>query len=121
MTGEEAMRMTKKGADEPTDAKTCIKCQACCREVFIATAYAPEPKLLEFFTARGFREIVADERIFLEIDIDCPYLNENGCLIYPQRPALCKEYDGRKSGYPKCQLKAPKKTETHLSSGPHCR
>jgi len=44
----------EKKVKEPTVAETCIKCQACCREVFIATAYAPEPSLVEFFTARGF-------------------------------------------------------------------
>lgn len=75
----------------------CVSCQLCCKSVGIISAslYTEENK--EFYEARGAkvtkRNINDCEYMFLSFDFPCPHLDSvKGCLIYDNRPAVCKTY-----------------------------
>ena len=75
----------------------CVSCQLCCKSVGIISAslYTEENK--EFYEARGAkvtkRNINDYEYMFLSFDFPCPHLDSiKGCLIYNNRPAVCKTY-----------------------------
>lgn len=81
------------------ESKICLSCLECCHWV---TFTVPTPRLtflkerfLDFYKARGFKTVDNDTTIEIVIRTTCPHLTKQGCDIYPQRPEVCKTYDGR--------------------------
>ena len=78
--------------------KICINCQLCCRYVtFTIAYYVPQQavELKEYYEARGFEVKFHSDCIEVMIKSFCPNLRDWGCAIYSERPALCRQYDGR--------------------------
>jgi Fe-S-cluster containining protein len=68
------------------------------RERFAANARRlDEAGLKEFFLGRDREEVTADEargvaRRYLGLGLACPFLEDDACGIYPDRPFVCRQY-----------------------------
>ena len=108
---EETEKQVDQGLTEKQ--KVCIKCQRCCKDIHILTPYAGDNKdMVEFFSARGFKvyrvPIDVDKkeiRLMVSFEYPCPFLTPAGCAIYPNRPQVCREYDGTKDPFIDCAWK----------------
>ena len=83
--------------------EACIKCKKCCKVMVVETVYPAEPYYVEYFQTRGFEvlEHPSGRIILRHWNIPCPNLSNKegeGCLIYPNRPQTCRDYDGRELG-----------------------
>lgn len=74
----------------------CASCRVCCRHQLVILTPEDEPRI----TAYDFREIVgagiAIKVLNARADGECVHLGPDGCLIYDQRPEVCRAYDCRK-------------------------
>ena len=75
--------------------KLCLKCQACCKVLYIPTSF-PRKEDLEFYKARGVTFGNIKGVLHAIIPSVCPQLTKEGCSIYDKRPEACMYYDGRK-------------------------
>lgn len=75
--------------------KLCIKCQACCKLLYIPTK-SPSKGALKFYTIRGCSFIKVKGEFCVAVSSICPQLTKEGCKIYDNRPEDCMDYDGRK-------------------------
>lgn len=68
----------------------------CCKTLVIPFHYY---KLgeddIKFYKMRGTEFITTDKGPFMVLPFPCPYLTDEGCSIYKNRPKICREYDGR--------------------------
>lgn len=79
--------------------KLCIRCQACCKLLYIPTTQPlikEESDGSEFYKERGIKFCVLYGVLYAAIPSECPQLTKEGCKIYSRRPQSCQEYDGRK-------------------------
>lgn len=87
------------------EQKYCIKCQLCCKRVYVSSKYwlpgfseAEENahKVKEYFQALGFKvvEDESKETYGLWLNYHCPQLTHRGCKIYNKRPRICREFNG---------------------------
>lgn len=82
----------------------CAGCHACCKRERVIlypeygddiTSYHTEPAPADKV---GSMIYGADRYMLLHKDnMDCIYLGENGCTIWERAPAMCKEFDCRKT------------------------
>ena len=77
--------------------ESCLKCQACCKQLTITTnEKQPSPIMEEFYMARG-EEFYYDDEGYLNVVIkerDCKQLTPFGCKIYDNRPLSCRLFYG---------------------------
>jgi len=70
-----------------------------------------DEKAREWMAARGFRVLEDPDGLIMQhyrvvIDIPCPHLSKQApwtCDIYETRPAVCREFDGRKVQSVECK------------------
>jgi Fe-S-cluster containining protein len=73
----------------------CKKCGDCCRQLIFFIPSLPE-SYIEYYENRGCRI----ENNKLIVPYECPHLGvDNLCMIYENRPALCREYEGQSGFY----------------------
>jgi len=87
--------LMKREEMKKTDSETCIECQECCNWLtFILPSLSDDQK--DFYERRGCR--IVDQRdggYGVMVPSHCQYLGFAGCIIYNDRPGLCRIYDGR--------------------------
>lgn len=82
--------------EDPRRHELCMGCMNCCKYMAFQT-FNPTKEQLHFYQTRGF-EVVDEGRGWkaLKFMAPCPHLDaEQGCLIYENRPQLCRDFDGR--------------------------
>ena len=75
----------------------CIACLECCKTVGVYSVHPYTPEIIEFYESRGAKvsqRTIYDELLtFVEFPFQCPNLDlTKGCLIYDNRPEVCKGY-----------------------------
>ena len=87
---------------EELKSKLCLQCMECCKYVTF-TLQISDPKTYRkavfFYETRGFEVIQFPGSIQVVINTVCPQLTSFGCKIYLNRPAFCRDYDGRKDSF----------------------
>lgn len=66
----------------------CQHCHQCCGPIIW---FEPEEILIrEYLQKQKIRRFVWTIEEFEQKHMRCPYLGENGCIIYPVRPIVCR-------------------------------
>jgi len=87
----------KEALELMNEQQTCIECQECCKWLTVVWDRGQfTPDLRHFYAIRGCRFTEQGRWIHVCIPTICSHLRfERGCLIYEERPDVCKKYDGR--------------------------
>jgi Fe-S-cluster containining protein len=86
-------------------SKICLSCLACCKKFWtVVTDDLANPDIRELYEARGWTchmGIVKGKRTNAIVTdlMPCPNLTPFGCKVYPERPKICRTYDGRKDPF----------------------
>lgn len=69
----------------------------CCKVIAVRAAINPQHmQTKHFYETRGCKIIPTDVLPLIVIPYKCVHLTDAGCSIYDKRPAICRNYDGRK-------------------------
>jgi len=91
------MAKTKKEALERRKQDLCLICMECCKWIgFPCAKVFATPSFYNFYQTRGCKIIERGSFVIVALPNRCPYLSDNGCVIYERRPTNCRNYDGRK-------------------------
>ncbi len=98
--------------DNRTTSKICIKCQECCKRVGVHSIYPYSKEIIDFYETRGakVKKVTLENGLdiaLIEFELRCPFLDdEKGCLIYVDRPSICRNYPEDESQMlENCQLR----------------
>lgn len=86
--------------NENNKSKLCLQCMECCRYIGIVSATNTQEDR-EFYELRGFETIIKGGFLIVLMPNVCQHLKVNGCSIYEERPAHCRNYDGREDPFMK--------------------
>lgn len=80
---------------EKRKSDLCLRCLECCKVLLFRVQ--ADKLTVEFYETRGFKIYrPAPGLHFVEVPYECQHLTGFGCKIYPERPEVCRIYDGRK-------------------------
>ena len=83
--------------DEELKQKICIKCQWCCKHVYLPIE--ARGANISFSAARGIEIRFDGMKPYAILEQTCQHLTEKGCGIYQDRPFACQNYDGRRDKF----------------------
>lgn len=76
--------------------KLCLVCMECCRTLaFSLPKKSLDKQTRDFYEARGSKFKKQGPFVWVIVPSVCPNLTTLGCKIYPQRPVVCRVFDGR--------------------------
>jgi len=77
----------------------CLSCLECCKNISLPMNYKGKVNhhhYEEFAKTRNIKLVkVKDDKIYFLIPYPCPYLTDEGCSVYEDRPSICRMYNGR--------------------------
>ena len=100
--------MNEKGQQE------CLKCGECCKWLTFSVSIPPNmfARYLNYYKTHGCRIIKVKKdqgHIALMVPSVChKYSFGQGCVVYNDRPQLCRLYDGRNDPNIRCQMNEEK-------------
>lgn len=66
----------------------CRQCHQCCKQIMW---FKPEEiNIRSYLKKHNLSYITWSDEEFRAHDMNCPYLDEDGCRIYPVRPIVCR-------------------------------
>jgi Fe-S-cluster containining protein len=91
----------------------CGDCTYCCEVLSFGFTGHPPSEAVEFYKARGCVFHYLQHETMVTIEHKCPHLDKSfevGCLIYKDRPEVCRKFDGRNNPVTKdkCKLRGKK-------------
>jgi Fe-S-cluster containining protein len=95
------LRMTMYPIDEKQ--RLCLECLECCHYLEFGInlpRWIDYGAISHFYETRGCKTKLVSKgklrEVFILVPYRCPHLSPTGCLIYKDRPEVCRKYDGRR-------------------------
>ena len=78
------------------DQKICLDCGICCRYLTLIQGTKNKEvyqETIQFYANWGCVVLKYDDGVHFEVAIPypCRYLNDNKCIIYEERPSICRK------------------------------